>query len=100
MDTFPKPDQVPPLDSYSIKVTFLLDALATLTHDQPMAMLTNYYNNNNQSGKCKVLHRKDLGALILIIYDIIKELRDDKPDEYTPNMEKSKKTTYCREIHQ
>ena len=90
MDTFPKTDQVPPLDSYSIKVTFLLDALATLTHDQPMAMLTNYYNNNDQN-RCKTLHRKDREALILVIHDIITALQEDNTDESSVSGEKGKK---------
>lgn len=75
MDAFPPKDVAPAPDSYSITPTFPLDALASLTHDQAMAMLTNYYNSNDQGGKCKTLHRKDREALILIIHDIIKELQ-------------------------
>ena len=74
----PSTDVLAP-QTYVIDTTFPLDALSTLLQDQAMAMLTNYYNNNNLSGKTKTLHRKDHSALILIIYDIIKSLQKDTP---------------------
>ena len=92
MDAFPKKgNDATVLESFSITADFPLDALASLTHDQAMAMLTNYNNNNDQNSKYKTLHRKDLEALILVIHDIITALQEDNTDESSVSGEKGKK---------
>lgn len=91
MSAFPTPEDVQAPSSYVINDTFPIDALSTLTQDQAMAMLTNHFNKNNLSGKTKTLHRKDLGTLILLIYDIIKELQSPNQPTTTDTNTTSKK---------
>lgn len=63
------------MQSYNISSTFPIAAISALSKDQTLSMLTNYNNNNGLEGKTKTLHRKDVSALLLLIHDIITELK-------------------------